>query len=105
MRAGELRHRITIQQKTVVRDTYGGETVTWTNTATVWAAVEPLSGREYFSAQQVQAEVNHRIRIRYRAGITTTMRVLWGTRVFDILAIINLQERGREIHLMCKEVV
>lgn len=105
MRAGDLRNRIKIQQKSVTRDTFGGETVTWTDVVTVWAAIEPISGREYYAAQQVQAEASTRIRIRYYAGITTSMRVLWGTRYFDILSVIDIQERGREIHLMCKEEV
>ncbi len=105
MRSGQLRQRVTIQQKSVARDTYGGETVTWADVTTVWAAVEPIAGREYFSAQQLQADVNHRIRIRYYSGVTTTMRVKLGTRYFDILSILNLEERDRETHLMCKEVV
>lgn len=105
MRAGELRHRVTIQQKTFSRDSYGGETITWTDVATVWAAVEPISGREYFTAQQTQAEVTTRIRIRHRAGITPVMRVLWGTRLYDIISVIEVKERNREIHLMCQEVV
>ncbi len=105
MRAGELRHRIKIQQKSVTRGTMGGETVTWTDVSTVWAAVEPISGREYYAAQQTQAEAQTRIRIRHLAGITTSMRVLWGTRVFDIIDVLDVKERGREIHLMCKEAV
>lgn len=105
MRAGELRHRVTIQQKSVTRDSFGAETVSWTDVAVVWAAIEPLQGREFFSAQQVNAEVTTRIRIRYRSGITPAMRVLFGSRAFDIQGIINIEERNRELHLMCKEVV
>ncbi|TGE33172.1 phage head closure protein [Desulfosporosinus sp. Sb-LF] len=33
----------------------------------IWASIEPLSGREYYAAQQVNAEITHRIKIRYRA--------------------------------------
>ncbi len=78
MRAGDLRHRVTIQQLTTTRDAEGVTTETWTNVATVWAAVEPLQGREYFQAQAVNAEVTTRVRIRYRAGIVPTMRILFG---------------------------
>ena len=105
MRAGDLKHRIKIQQKSVTRGDMGGEVVTWADVVTVWAAIEPISGREYFSSQQTQAEVSTRIRIRHYAGITTSMRIAWGARYFDILSVIELQERGREIHLMCKEAV
>lgn len=105
MQAGKLRHRVTIQQKTTTQDPEGMTTETWTNVATVWAAVEPLKGREYFQAQAVNAEVTTRVRIRYRAGIIPTMRVLFGARKFDILAVIDQEERHQELQLMCREVV
>jgi len=105
IRAGELRHRVTIQQKSVTRNTLGEEVVTWQDVATVWADVQPLSGKEYFDAQQVNAEVTVRIRIRYRTGVKPEMRVVFGSRVFDIQAVINVDGRNQELQLMCKEAV
>ena len=70
----------------------------------VWAAIEPLRGREWLETRMVQADVDTRIRIRYLSTVTPSMRVLWGTRVFEIIAPpIHLQERKRETHLMCRE--
>ena len=43
--------------------------------ATLQASVAPLQGAERFAAQQVQADVSHRVRIRYTSGITSQMRV------------------------------
>lgn len=105
MRAGELRHRITIQRAVEVSDDLKTPTVTWQDVATVWAAVEPLSGREYLLAQNVNAELTVRIRIRYRPGVTPGMRVLYNGRVFDIQAVIDVEERHRELQLMCKEIL
>ncbi len=105
MRAGDLRHKVTIQQKTTTKDTEGIPSETWPDFATVWAAIEPLQGREFFSAQAVNAQVTTRIRIRYRAGITPTMRVSYGTRIFDIQVVIDVEERHRELQLMCQEVI
>lgn len=105
MKAGGLRHKVQIQSKTEDRTATGAVTYTWTTFASPWAAIEPLYGREYFASQQVQAEVTTRIRIRYRVGVTPDMRVLWGTRVFSIKSVINLDERNREMHLMCIEEV
>lgn len=87
------------------RDAYGGEVKNWQPVATVWAAVEPLSGREFFAASQVNAEVTGRIRIRYMAGVRPTMRAVLGERVFEILAVIDPQERHEELQLMVKEVL
>ncbi len=105
MRAGELRHRITIQQATETPSTSGAITQTWSTVATVWAAIEALSGREAFAAQQVNAQVSSRIRIRYRAGITPKMRIVFGARTFNIESVMDMESRRRELQLLVSEVV
>jgi SPP1 family predicted phage head-tail adaptor len=105
MGAGALRHRITIERVTETQDSFGGTVTTWPILATMWASVEPLSGREQLLAQQVQAEVTHRVRVRYVAGVTAKMRITFGDRHFEILSVINPEERNRELELMCKELV
>jgi SPP1 family predicted phage head-tail adaptor len=106
MKAGDLRHRVKLQQAAETRDAYGAVTAGWVDVATVWAAVEPLAGREFFAAKQVNAEATGHVRIRYRAGVLATMRVVYGTRVFEIIAPPNnVEERNRELILMVKELV
>ena len=102
MKAGDLRHRITIQQLAEGENDMGDIVQVWTDFATVWASVEPLTGREYLSAQQVSAETSGRIRMRYRAGVMATMRVLFGGRTYRILSVINPEERNIELELMTK---
>ena len=105
MRIGDLRHRVTIEKKIVTIDAYGDEVVSWAEVATVWAAVEPLSGREFLEGRRQENEINHRIRIRYRQGLTPSMRVVWGPRAFDIESVIERESRRREMWLMCREIV
>lgn len=105
MRAGDLRHRVTIQEKQVTKNSYGEEVITWQDVATVWAAVEPLRGREFLEAQRAGAEVTTRIRIRHRDGIRPEMRVVQGNHTYDIKAVLDVGGRGRELHLMCREVL
>ncbi len=100
---GEMRQRIALQAKTVTKSE-GILQESWTTVAKLWAAVADISGREYFQAQAVQSEVTTRIKIRYRTGITPSMRVLYDSRVFAILSVIDKDERHRVIELMCKEV-
>lgn len=69
----------------------------------VWAAIEPLRGREFFAAQAVNAEVTTRIRIRYREGIDRTMIVRHKGHTFEILYKIDPEFRHEELQLMCKE--
>lgn len=105
MKSGQLRHRVTVQSLTVTQDEYGAPVETWTTMATVWVSIEPLEGREYFAARQVNAEVTGRIRMRYLPGVLPSMRVLYGTRTFNILSIINPDERKRMTELMVQEVI
>ncbi|QYR20804.1 phage head closure protein [Paenibacillus sp. sptzw28] len=103
---GRLNKRVTIRRPPTDTDTYGQPLdVGWTDVATVWAAIEPLRGREYFAAMQENADVTTRIRIRWRHGIDRTMIAVddaSGT-VFEIGHIIHPEFAKQELQLMCKE--
>ena len=103
MRLGKLRHRITIEQVSETQDTDGSVIETWSSVASAKSSIEPVSGREYFDAQTTQADVTHRIYLRYIAGVIPKMRVKYGARIFDILSVINTRERNVELQLMCRE--
>lgn len=110
MRANELRHQITIQQLVESPDSFGGAgaSTVWQTFAVVSAAIEPGSAREFISAQQVAAEQTTTIRIRYLAGVTPKMRVVYqdpnrGQRTYDIQGVIDVDERRRHMHLVCVE--
>lgn len=106
MKTGNLRYRVTLQQFTQIDDGGGGHTEGWADVAAVWASVDPLIGKERYEAQQIQATLSHKIKMRYRAGVKPSMRVLFGVRVFNILSPpIDPEERHRELHLLCEEVV
>jgi SPP1 family predicted phage head-tail adaptor len=71
----------------------------------VWAAVEPLSGRELLAAQQAQSEVTLRVRMRFRSDVTAAMQLLHGNKTYEVASVIDLKGRRRELELMCKEIV
>ncbi len=103
MRAGRLRHSITIQRLTAARDEFGAPVESWQDVAPLRAGVEPLTGREFFAAQQVNSEVSVRIVVRFRSGILSEMRAVHGADIYDILAVIP-DARRREMQLLCKVV-
>lgn len=104
--ANDLNKRVTIQVSAETKDADGLALDSWQDHATVWAAVEPLRGREYFAAAAVNAESTVRFRIRYRRGITSKMRLVYDGRIFNIKSPpIDLEERHVELHLMCVEEV
>lgn len=106
MDPGKLRHRITIQRKEQTQNpNTGAMTTTWATVATVWAAVEPLSAREFIAAQAVQSDVSVRITMRYRTGITSAMRLLHDGKTYNITGVLADKASGREyITLPCAEL-
>lgn len=103
--AGQLRHRVAVQNATEVRNTHGEPIRTWATAVTVWAAIDPINGRELLLAKQVASETTHRIRMRYHAEVTSASRLLYGSRTFQIDSVLNRDERNAEMELLCHEVV
>lgn len=94
--AGKLRHRVSIEQQTTNVDSDGISSTEWALVADVWAAIEPLSGNAFVSAQAAQSKVTGRITIRYRAGVVASMRVVHGSTNYNIEAVLPDKESGLE---------
>ncbi|WP_313319585.1 phage head closure protein [Stenotrophomonas sp.] len=94
--AGELRHRVLIQQHVTTRDDDGVAHTAWTDVATVWASVEPLSAREFIQSGQTQAAITARITIRYRADLQASMRILHRGQVYNIAGLLPDKVSGLE---------
>lgn len=104
MEAGNLRHRIELQFESKTQDSTGDPVSDgWTTFATRWAFVKPLTGREVVQAQQIHAETTHSITLRYMNGINEAHRVLYEGRDFQILSVINVEERDKELILLAVE--
>jgi SPP1 family predicted phage head-tail adaptor len=94
VRAGALRHRVTLQSRVAgspQQRPSGEPDETWADMATV------------FAAQQVHSEITGRIRIRWRTGVNASLRVTYGGRSYNILAVIDPEERHRELVLLMAE--
>lgn len=104
MRAGALRHRIVLQEMVVTQDDAGGIVKGWQDVATVWAAIEPLQGREFWEAQKANSQVQGKIIIRHRE-VDPTMRVLFKGRTLEIDSVIHPLEKREETHLLYREAL
>ena len=108
MTAGMFRKSVKFQTRDGAVDSYGQQVTTWTDAFTTRASIEPLSAREVFAAQAVQSEVSHRITVRYRSQLANptavaAMRVLYGTRVFNIVGALNINERHGIVEISASE--
>lgn len=111
MRAGKMRHRITIQRERnasdlgYVADGEGGYELAWVDVATVWAEVRPLSVREQSFAAQLQDARTHQVRIRARTDVTAACRIVFKGRPFNIVGVMTMDEIKREMLIPCEEGV
>lgn len=105
MNPGRLNKRIKIQSKASEKNEFGEFEDSWEDVKEVWAEVKPVTGRSFFAAQQINSEITHQVVIRYIGNIKPSMRVLYGTREFEILYCMNFDEANEAIQLMCKELI
>jgi SPP1 family predicted phage head-tail adaptor len=108
MRAGLLRHRLEIQVSTETADSQGEPVAAWAEEVTVPSNITPLTGRELFSAQQVHAEISHKISLRYRSGVTVKKRGVGRTdpyngTVFDFQSVQAVKGRTAELEILAVE--
>ena len=109
MQAGKLRHRLTIQQPVMELNEIEEQVTTWEDLATVWGSIEPLRGTTYFAAKQANSTVDGKITLRYK-DLKPTYRLTWvdqenNTRIFNIVSIIQPQQRGKETQVYYTEAL
>lgn len=83
MRAGKLKHRITLQR---FEEGYGplGEPINrWVDYATLNAEVKGISGRELLASGSLAAEATVRMWIRYRSDVRQGHRVKYSSSSVD----------------------
>jgi SPP1 family predicted phage head-tail adaptor len=106
MRAGLLRHRVQFDEAVTTQDDTGGEVVTWTYRFTEWARIEPRSGREQLRANQILADADTKIVLRWSPTtdqINATWRCRHGNLIYNIMAPPSHIEFGRRtIELLVK---
>lgn len=111
MRAGVLRHRVSIFNQVEVSDGHHGFVDSVAPLAArIPAFVEPLRGVALERAMQVDPRASHRVIFRHRLGVKSGQTVRFhspdGDRDFEIVGPpVDVDERRRELQLLCKEAV
>ena len=106
--AGMLTRRIKIQRPSTIKDSVGAPCRSWLDVATVWADIQPLSGKEAVIANRISAELSHQIIVRYQSLFdnpqrVAQMRVLYKARIFNIHSALNEDEKRTQIILLASE--
>lgn len=107
--AGKLRHRVNIERPVETQDEdTGAVVVSWQYVATVWAAIEPMSAREFVASQTEFSKVDTRITIRYRNDILSNCRLYHAKKqiYYNIAGVLSDKDSGLEyLTLACSQGV
>ncbi len=89
IRVGDFDREIIIQGLTLVIDpVYGSETKIWSTFASVWAQYRPMTGNdEQLKALAARANELAIFTIRYLPGVLPTMRVQYGSKIYNIRSV------------------
>ena len=69
----------------------------------VAAFVAPTTGREYEESQKIRAETTYKISTRYFRGINSSHRILYDNREFEIISVLDINERHEELQIIAAE--
>jgi SPP1 family predicted phage head-tail adaptor len=100
-RLGSMRQRCTVQQVTETLDAAGQPVVTWSD---VWSDEPcefiPTGGTESMRGRQLAAGTRAIFRVRYRAGYTPQMKVVYNGTSYGI-TYVNEDGYRRYTELVC----
>lgn len=102
MRPGLLNSRVVVQQQSTTQDALGQPVLSWSTFATLWADVRHTSGIEAIKDSAIASVVRASIRVRYRNGITTAMRVVHGSTTYNIVAVLPDVGGKEYVDLACE---
>lgn len=90
-------------------DTDGGytEPTTPLSPATERVAIQSATpnNMESFVANTITAKATHIVDMRYRSDVTTKCRITYGSRVFAVRGVQNVDEKNRDLLVACEEVI
>jgi SPP1 family predicted phage head-tail adaptor len=100
---GQMRYDISIQAKTVIKDDFGAETITWTTLHGLKAGVKFLSGLKLINDEEFFTEEKLIFQIHYRSDIDETCIVLFNTFKYRINFIEPIGFR-QGLELICSKI-
>ena len=99
--AAKLNSRVSIQRLVETPTGTGGTTVSWSDVAEVWADVRFVNGLEAIKSEFPVSIAKVSIRVRWRADVDATCRVVSGSTIFDVKAVLT-DSHHRYVDLVCE---
>jgi SPP1 family predicted phage head-tail adaptor len=85
MKASDLDQRVVISQRVAGVDAFGQASEVWQVFANPWANVRRVKAADFTSADAPQASGTISIALRKIDGLTSSMRIEWDSRSWDLV--------------------
>ena len=105
MKAGQLNQPVRVMKPVRTTDSIGASVVTYQRATDTWCSIWPMSQREATVAGAIATVGTHQIRMRKMAvpALTADYRLEMAGRIFDIVGVMNVEERGEMWQLQAVE--
>ena len=100
---GRLTARLDLQAPDNLDDGQGGVVPGWATVASLWGLVEPMAARPGEEANAATVRLTHRVTIRFRDDVASSMRFGFRGRWLEIRAVRDPDEGRRYLICDCEE--
>lgn len=99
----EYRKQIMFRSNEITRNDDGSISTTPVLRGPYWSAIYPLSAKRIFEYKSMHIDATHIIKVNGKVEFDEDEDIIYGERVFEILTIEDIQERGIEKLVVCLE--
>jgi SPP1 family predicted phage head-tail adaptor len=100
---GPLDQRARLLARTAAPDGGGGTSVSWTELAEIWIALEVTSGSQDAAANRLESRARYRLTLRRRADVAAGMRLETAAHLLVVLAVLDDGPRTQFMILLCED--
>lgn len=101
---GEYNKKIKFLKLEKVKNEYREYEENWTVYKTIWAKRTPLLGNQLFTAMTTDTKIEVKFNSRYTSGIDSNMRIQCGSDIYEILSVIDVDDKQVELLCYCRLV-
>ena len=103
IKAGKLRHKVTIEECVQTEDGQGGRSTEFFPVGRVFVSIRQATSEEVFNAGRQNNVITHMIKARFTRLIDEKARLIFKSRIFNVVSVDNLNEISRELEISVRE--
>ena len=103
IKAGRLRHRVTIEECVQTDDGQGGRSTEFFPVGRRFVAIRQATSSEVFKAGRQNNIITHMVTARFTTLIDEKARLIFKNRIFNVVSVDNVDEVSREMLISALE--